>query len=159
MSREKLWFTVSVVGSLPVHVFFVLLLFLFDSSWFFLSFGIMLVLVTIVVYAVKWWFPTTRPNERRGLPVRRRLWNHWRFVDRSSFPSAHAAYAAGLLALSFFLGSWGLRVFLFLFLCVVSWSRLSLREHYWRDVVAGAVLGAASGWLAWWLSPFFAPFF
>lgn len=57
----------------------------------------------------------------------------------SSFPSFHAAIA--FAALPFFEGK--LRIFWFIFACLVAFSRVFFSLHYASDVIAGALIGYA----------------
>jgi membrane-associated phospholipid phosphatase len=59
--------------------------------------------------------------------------------DFSSFPSGHAAIAAGMAAAAWLLRRhWG--IVLALFAVAVSWSRIAFRSHHFSDVVASVVL-------------------
>ncbi|MBN1275040.1 phosphatase PAP2 family protein [Candidatus Woesearchaeota archaeon] len=148
------WRTVGALGTLPVFFFFAVLLFLFSPGWFFLPLVLLIVFSTVVVYLVKFLFPRLRPDAKRLRPLGRcTLRNLWLYVDQGSFPSAHAARAAGLaVLLGLFSGVVGALVGAVFFL-LVSWSRVRLRRHSWRDIVGGAVLGIVLGLVSWWLSP------
>lgn len=63
--------------------------------------------------------------------------NHW-----NSFPSGHTASAFLLAAaLSFKFESKGIQLLLFLYACLVAFSRVYLLEHFLMDVYAGAAIG------------------
>ena len=143
---------VSFLGSLVVYLLFFFLLWFFDPSWFFLYLFLMLFLSTLFVYLIKWLFPTRRPdfssrNHRKNLFF-------WQRVDMSSFPSAHAARAFGLFTISLFFNSLLLQVFSLSFWFLVSYSRIFLRRHYWKDIIGGSVIGFLSGVLAFFLAKF-----
>ena len=115
----------------------------------------MLFLETFISYFMKWFFPTKRPKKKRSsLPKKRTLWNHWRFVNRSSFPSNHVARTCGLFVISLFFASLWVKIILFLFCLLTAYSRVYLKEHFWRDVIAGAIMGLIFGFFSWWFSPF-----
>lgn len=58
----------------------------------------------------------------------------------NSFPSRHAAASfAAATIVSEYDSSWSIPAYTAA--ALVGWSRVELREHYWRDVVAGAALG------------------
>ncbi len=66
---------------------------------------------------------------------------HWTIgqFDFSSFPSGHAAIAAGLATAAWLLHRRS-GVVLALFAVTVSWSRIAFQSHHFSDVVASVVL-------------------
>jgi len=130
---------VSILGSFPGFLLLILLLYPLSPL---LSFSCLLMLVFVmgVVYLIKWLFPTKRPDHGS-----RKARYFWQKVDLSSFPSAHAARAAGLLVVMVFARDALLSFFSFVFLLLVSWSRVVLKRHYWRDILGGVVIGVLLG--------------
>lgn len=96
-----------------------------------------LVLTELIGAAIKLIFPTERPKARvRG--------SWFRNVDAGSFPSIHSARAA-VLATTFvilFDDIW-VRALAVMLALGVGWSRIGLKHHYLRDVIAGFMLGIA----------------
>ncbi len=94
-----------------------------------------IVLTELIGAAIKLIFPTERPKARA-----RGSW--FRNVDAGSFPSIHSARAAVLATTMVFIGKdiWidALSIVLAL---GVGWSRIGLKHHYLRDVIAGLALG------------------
>ena len=81
---------------------------------------------------------------------------HWILgkFEFSSFPSGHAATAAGLAAAAWLVHrGWGAA--LLFYAAAVIWSRMALRCHHLSDVLASTVLSIA---LAVWLKPRLLPF-
>jgi len=89
-----------------------------------------------VVAALKFGFRRRRPTGQRG--------QLYLELDAHSFPSGHAARAAGLAvtfgaldpALGAGLGAWA---------ALVSLSRVALGIHYVSDVIGGAIVGIGAG--------------
>lgn len=81
----------------------------------------------------------------RGRPMAEKFISFTRIHDYS-FPSAHAAFVFGSLAL---IGSQpalaNLRMIWAVFAIIVALSRIYLEQHYFSDVVAGGLLGYFSG--------------
>jgi membrane-associated phospholipid phosphatase len=156
---KQFFVTVSAFSSFPVFIFFLLLFWLFSTSWFFLPFAVMLFFSMVISYILKLCMPMQRPKKiRSSLPKKRTFWNHWRFVMRSSFPSSHVARMSGLCVVTFFF-SWWLGSIAVLFTLLVAYSRIFLKEHYWRDILGGLVLGLGSGFLAIYVAPFLSIYF
>ncbi|MEK7824082.1 MAG: phosphatase PAP2 family protein [Candidatus Eisenbacteria bacterium] len=94
--------------------------------------------VNLVVEGLKWSVNRTRPDGDR-----RRA--------NSSFPSSHAANAAGLALV---LGRRWRRLApgLWLLAVLVGFSRIYLNRHFLSDVLCGVAIGVGIGWLAFrWL--------
>ncbi len=145
----QFFYTVSVIGSLPVYLLFLILLWLFDPSWFFLSMAFMLLLTTVVVYLIKWLYPTPRPDHGH-----RRHKYFWQKVDMSSFPSAHAARGAGLFTISLFYEfSWLWFATLVFFFLTIN-ARVYLKRHYWKDIIGGLIVGVLLGVASFFLAKF-----
>lgn len=66
--------------------------------------------------------------------------------DNKSFPSGHTAIAFSAAQYMQQRGGWEYGVPAYALAAVVGYSRVKGREHYERDVLAGALLGAASSW-------------
>lgn len=134
-------------GSLPVYFLVFLVLFLVSPEFISLPFCVMLVSVTVVVYCLKVFFPRARP----GKGLEKGSWWAVPVVADRSFPSAHAAWSAGLFAVSWFFGQW-LPFVTGAFFLVVSWSRVAAGRHRLSEVVVGGLLGLALGVASWYLS-------
>ncbi len=80
---------------------------------------------------------------------RRRPAGEWgaiyRATDPHSFPSGHAARAALLAVLAWWLGPWWLAAALTIWAPLVAFARVAMGVHYLSDVVAGGCLGALAG--------------
>jgi len=97
--------------------------------------------VYLITFPLKWFFFRERPKKEKH--------SNWieRF-DASSFPSAHANRAALLfVVLSYFFSSIHMALFLFAMSIMVSYARIYLQRHYWRDIAFGYLLGIAEGFL------------
>jgi undecaprenyl-diphosphatase len=102
-------------------------------------------------------FGRTRPSNHEVPPGFYGMWHdgHWLIgkYQFSSFPSGHAATAAGLVAALWLLDRrWG--AVASIYAVAVMWSRIALDCHHLSDVVASAVLSIA---IAQWLKNSFAP--
>ncbi|MCK6390472.1 MAG: phosphatase PAP2 family protein [Azonexus sp.] len=65
--------------------------------------------------------------------------------DDKSFPSGHTAVAFAAAQYMQERGGWQYGIPAYALAGLVGYSRVEAREHYWRDVVAGAALGMAAG--------------
>jgi len=66
--------------------------------------------------------------------------------DDKSFPSGHAAVAFSAAQYLQMRGGWEYGVPAYLLATAVGYSRVNTKEHYWKDVVAGAALGASASY-------------
>ncbi|MGC8516563.1 MAG: phosphatase PAP2 family protein [Candidatus Acidifodinimicrobium sp.] len=82
-------------------------------------------------------------SQRPAEAMKRKYLTHSKLGKRS-FPSEHAAISFSFVGL--FLSSYIL-IPLLLFALFVSYSRLYVKAHYLKDVVAGALIGFLSGLL------------
>ena len=64
--------------------------------------------------------------------------------DRKSFPSRHASVAFSAAQFMQMRGGWAYGIPAYVVATAVAADRVHLREHYTKDVVAGAVVGIAS---------------
>lgn len=117
-----------------VLLFFV---FVFFTPPFFVNYGAFLVVSTGVIYLIKHFYPTKRPDDEG---MKRKYF--WQKTDLSSFPSAHAARTSGLFALGLYSFSILANVFLFLYMAIICYARVVSKRHYVKDVVAGVLIGA-----------------
>lgn len=129
---------VSALGGLPFYAVFILYYALTDAAvaWQLIY---ALTILFVAVYSIKLVYFKARPDvaKKRFSSLAERL-------ESSSFPSVHAARATMLYVALFHgtaLGAFGL----FMALCVCA-SRILLKRHYARDVVAGAALGTVIGY-------------
>ena len=85
-------------------------------------------------------------KERRPrTAMERKYFRNGPIINKRSFPSTHSAVSmvfVGLLTGSY------LAIPFFGFALIVMYSRLYLRSHYMRDIIAGAVLGFAAAYAA-----------
>ncbi len=66
--------------------------------------------------------------------------------DDRSFPSGHTAVAFAAAQYMQMRGGWRYGVPAYLAASLTGYSRVRAKEHYWRDVLAGAALGIASSY-------------
>lgn len=138
----------SFVGGLACMGAVGLALFVFFFDYLSLAFLLMLVISTILVYAIKWVFPTKRPDNR-PLPSKKNMaWYLWKKVDQSAFPSAHTARAMGLVTIALLFHQWWLLLGSIFFLVLIAVARVLLKRHYRRDIAGGLIVGFISGGLA-----------
>lgn len=100
----------------------------------------------------------TRPSNHEVPQGFYGLWHdgHWIAgqFKFSSFPSGHAATAAGLVAAAWLLNR-GWAGVLAIYALAVMWSRIALECHHLSDVLASTVLAIP---MAIWLKPYLLPF-
>jgi len=66
--------------------------------------------------------------------------------DDRSFPSGHTAVAFAAAQYMQMRGGWRYGVPAYLAAAATGYSRVRAKEHYWRDVLAGAAIGIASSY-------------
>jgi membrane-associated phospholipid phosphatase len=147
--------TISQLGSMPVYLLSILLLFFFDSSWLFLQLLLMTLITTLIVLVLKLLLNTHRPNhiERtsKKKPSQRGVYARVHHIvylaQHRSFPSAHASRAAGLLMIIIlYLQQAHLIVLASVFCLLVMYSRVALRDHRLKDVIVGMIIGLLAGY-------------
>ncbi len=124
-------------------------IFLFETLFIILIFPDALLLTEIIVgsavtfivtEAIKLLVGQKRPKNATG----RRYYNKTFKIERRSFPSAHSSLAmffAGLMIGNF------LFIPLFAFGVFIAYTRIYLKDHYLRDVIAGGLLGLVFGYI------------
>ena len=84
-------------------------------------------LVGVLVYLLKLIFSIPRPA---GAMIK---------TFSPAFPSLHSALA--FFTLGFFFDNKKWRIPLLIYACLIAYSRIFLKVHYWPDVIAGAIIG------------------
>ena len=97
-----------------------------------------LLITFIIVILIRMVYFKNRPHKQ----------SHANFIERidaSSFPSWHAARITFIcLTFLYFISETSFTIFLLIFTLLVCYSRIYLRKHDWKDVIAGIILGAAT---------------
>jgi len=88
-------------------------------------------LTLAVTYGLKYTVSETRPNG----------------VDNHSFPSGHTSTSFASAEFVRERYGWGYGIPAYIAASFVGYSRIESKEHYTRDVIAGAVIGIGSSWL------------
>jgi undecaprenyl-diphosphatase len=105
-----------------------------------LLFGFIFTLAIVVL--IRTFYFKNRPKKQ----------NHHNFIERidaSSFPSLHAARMVFIcITFIYIFQSTLVTAFLILFALVVSYSRMYLKKHDWKDIVVGILLGVLTYWLS-----------
>jgi membrane-associated phospholipid phosphatase len=93
---------------------------------------------------IKYYAPTTRP-----VPMQYSSWIEK--IEAGSFPSIHSSrwmvFVGFALAEGVTQANSAVFFVLFVLAILVGISRVILRKHYWRDVLAGWLIGFLFGWL------------
>jgi membrane-associated phospholipid phosphatase len=94
---------------------------------------------------IKIFFKEKRPSEA----LKRNFYKRTFRLNKRSFPSSHSAISA-----FFFTAFFSTLLFwpFFIFGILVMYSRLYLKSHYPRDVIAGAIIGIVTGISFIWLT-------
>ena len=104
----------------------------------------------LLAQVLKYSLPEARPAillEKSNYPY---FIQHITLHSYSSFPSGHSASAFALAAvLTFYFPNKWWSVPLFLYACLVGYSRIYLGDHFLIDVISGAVIGLASAIACW----------
>ena len=96
-----------------------------------------LVVLAVLVLLIKFSIQRPRPEGQWG--------QIYRVTDPHSFPSGHAARAAAIVVMSSQVGSTGLVVALGVWAVLVGISRVSLKLHFFSDILVGWLIGLISG--------------
>ncbi len=72
--------------------------------------------------------------------------------QQNSFPSGHStsAFAAAVI-ISLYLGKKSVAAIVFIFACLVAYSRVYLGQHFVEDVLAGSLVGVTTGTFCYWI--------
>lgn len=139
---DDAWQSISALG-LPIFYLIVLVLFAGVTPDFaFLKWLFVFALLEAIGATIKLAYPTERPVKmKRNTFLQKYL--------ASSFPSVHSARAATLLMLCFFtVPNNNVLLGMFLLLALgIGYSRMYVKKHYLKDVVAGWLLGIGIGYL------------
>lgn len=123
------WKLISRFGS--NYSFFIANLIIFAYEW---ERGLVLFITFLITYGIvavlRLAFFTKRPK-----PVSYK--NLFEKIESSSFPSMHAVRI--VLLWSFIPMGW-VSIAFFLLTLLVSYSRIALKKHYWKDVIVGYLL-------------------
>ena len=99
----------------------------------------------ILAQFLKFLIPEARPGillENSGYPF---FLNNVTLHSYSSFPSGHTASAFALASsITFYWRNKWMAIPLFIYACLVGYSRIYIGDHFLGDVVAGALLGVLS---------------
>jgi len=125
---------ITELGSLAITVVIIILTYFFDKR---LSLRLFLGIasVTIISIIVKSLFFHNRPKKQKIKTLIDR-------IDASSFPSVHSARITIMIYLMIrYFSNIILQIFLMLIGLLVIYSRIYLKKHYFRDIIAGTLLG------------------
>lgn len=135
--REDFFRDFTALGSLWFY-FIAMSIFLINGHYGMLarlSFG--LIFIYIIIAAIRAVYFKERPKRYSYNSFIEKL-------DASSFPSLHSARAAFLsMALMKFFGNIAFSIFLAVLLAILAYSRIHLKKHDLKDVLAGVILGLA----------------
>ena len=136
---RKLMTHISALGTGTFMVILILIALLWGRSALFWQLLIGIILVYAISSPIKWFFHRQRPD--------RQSHHNWmERYDSSTFPSVHANRSALMfVVLSVFFGMLSMAILFLAISLVVSYSRVYLERHYWRDVIVGYFIGIAEG--------------
>ncbi len=97
--------------------------------------------VTIISEGIKILVREKRPRTA----MERRYFRNGPTINKRSFPSTHSAVSMVFVGL--LMGNY-LAIPFFIFALIIMYSRLYLRSHYLRDIIAGGALGFVVGYAA-----------
>ena len=125
---------ITELGSLTITAVIIIIIYFLDKG---LSIRLFLGIlsVTIIAIIIKSLFFYDRPNKQKIRTLIDR-------IDASSFPSVHSARITVMiyLMISYF-SNIILQIFLVIIGVLVIYSRIYLKKHYFRDIMAGTLLG------------------
>ena len=136
---NKMMWHISALGTSIFLILLVIASFLAGQEALSLKLLAGLVFVLVTVFPLKWAFHKERPDKQGHRNWIERL-------DASTFPSAHSARsAAAFVILSAFFSKLSLSIFILAISLLISYSRVYLERHYWKDIVVGYLMGLAEG--------------
>lgn len=135
----KIMSHISALGTGTFLILLILIALLWGRSALFWQLFIGIIIVYAIISPIKWFFHRERPDKQRH--------HNWmERYDASTFPSAHANRSALIfIVFSVFFGRWSMAILFLAISLVVSYSRVYLGRHYWKDVVVGYILGLVEG--------------
>lgn len=130
----------SFFGSFVFWVLTIILFLILNQKEFAVKFSIAAIISMAVEHAIKFFYSEKRPDIKSVKP--KALYEA--FQERTSFPSGHSAIAAAFTTLLYLKYHMVYLTSLFIFISImVGLSRIALKRHYLKDIIAGYVLGVA----------------
>jgi len=132
---HSLFRDVTAFGGMVFYGLLLILSLLFQQSHLALQLFLGLLITFIIVILIRIVYFKNRPNKQ----------SHSNFIERidaSSFPSWHTARITFIcLIFIYFIKQNYFTIFSIIFALLVSYSRIYLQKHDWKDVLGGIILG------------------
>ena len=126
-------------GGFPLYGAVILMFLLLNDFAFASRLVVSLVAVSLVIIIIRLAYFKPRPGQKK------KIYNVlYERIDKSSFPSIHAARAM-IISIALFAKFPVLLPLLVLLTLIVCLSRLHFKRHDWTDVIVGLVIGIALG--------------
>ncbi len=131
---SELMENLSALGSIFVHVLLLAVAFALNDALLYPLLNGLVLIFAITVPAKFLVF--------RNRPMKMKYDNFWQKFEAASFPSVHSVRTMFLfLVLSARFSNMLLSAVLFALAAMIMYSRIHLKKHYWRDVIAGIIIG------------------
>lgn len=122
-------------GSLWFYLIAILIFLIIKNYNIFIKLLIGLLLIYAVVIFIRTFYFKNRPKKYHYTSFIEKL-------DASSFPSLHSARAAFLsIVLMNFFNNIAFSAFIFVLIIIITYSRIYLKKHDLKDVLAGIIIG------------------
>ena len=133
----------SFFGSFVFWILTVMLLFILNQEEFAIKFAIAAAISMAIEHFIKFIYMEKRPDANSIKPAAL----YEAFQEKTSFPSGHSAIAAAFTTLLHLEYHVTYLTYFFIFITLMAGlSRISLKRHYLKDVIAGYVLGFLVGY-------------
>jgi membrane-associated phospholipid phosphatase len=133
--KNNFWHEMTSFGGYMFPLFVFLASVFTENYSFAKKYFIGILSIYVVAFAIRYFYFKPRPEKFKHDNVIERM-------DASSFPSLHAARSTFVFAmLSGFVNDAGFTVLSCLIVLLTCYSRMRMKRHDWKDVVAGIVLG------------------
>jgi len=131
---------ISTLGGVFFYSFILIFLLLIKNFTLFKKLFIALILIYLSSITLRYFFFKERPVKEKYTSLIEK-------IDSSSFPSLHAARASVLSLFAYYNLQFNLFLFVLILSLIILYSRIYLKKHYFKDILAGILIGILSFYL------------
>ncbi|MBS3140692.1 phosphatase PAP2 family protein [Candidatus Woesearchaeota archaeon] len=125
---------ISTLGGIFFYGFILIFLLIINQYELFKKLFIALIIVYFFAIILRYFFFKERP-------VKEKYTNLIEKIDSSSFPSLHAGRASLYSLFAYYNLNFNLFIFILIISLIILYSRIYLKKHYVKDILAGVLIG------------------